>query len=362
MVDPKYVGMTLALVSSLAIGSSFVLTKMGLNSASKKYGSATKGLNYFKSKIWWLGMIFMAIGEFANFAAYSFAPAILVTPLGALSVIVGAILASLILGERINSVGKAGCALCLLGALQFRGGLCVYHVHGSALWIADAAGLLDDMFAERQFHRSCVQGPGHIDQADARGQEPAEVRVDVRVLASRRRLHHAAAQLLQPGAGQLRHERRDAHLLRALHNTDHRCQHDTVQRVQRHSRRVRVHPQRVLHAVYRRVPAQPLEIGRGCKRQRRHHGLRQLVRELDFNARYSGKNGARLSNSNSIDDSGYGYVYTNGSSGDEHNGSDSLFDLERNSSCDEIDRNNNFPLKHTGVSKNGYEQILFEAP
>ncbi|OMJ11871.1 putative magnesium transporter NIPA5 [Smittium culicis] len=337
---------------------------MGLNSASKKYGSATKGLNYFKSKIWWLGMIFMAIGEFANFAAYSFAPAILVTPLGALSVIVGweSRLRTVLAGRPADNGICDEAAVHGILHREFRGGLCVYHVHGSALWIADAADLLDDMFAERQFHRSCVQGPGHIDQADARGQEPAEVRVDVRVLASRRRLHHAAAQLLQPGAGQLRHERRDAHLLRALHNTDHRCQHDTVQRVQRHSRRVRVHPQRVLHAVYRRVPAQPLEIGRGCKRQRRHHGLRQLVRELDFNARYSGKNGARLSNSNSIDDSGYGYVYTNGSSGDEHNGSDSLFDLERNSSCDEIDRNNNFPLKHTGVSKNGYEQILFEAP
>ncbi|OLY82601.1 putative magnesium transporter NIPA4 [Smittium mucronatum] len=91
---------------------------MGLNSASKKYGHATKGLNYVKSRLWWLGMVFMAIGEFANFAAYSFAPAILVTPLGALSVIVGAVLASVFLGERIDSVGKSGCALCLLGALQ----------------------------------------------------------------------------------------------------------------------------------------------------------------------------------------------------------------------------------------------------
>lgn len=59
----------------------------------------------------------MGLGEFANFAAYSFAPAILVTPLGALSVIVGAILASVFLGERINTVGKAGCALCLMGSV-----------------------------------------------------------------------------------------------------------------------------------------------------------------------------------------------------------------------------------------------------
>ena len=31
----------------------------------------------------------MGIGEIANFAAYAFAPAILVTPLGALSVLIG---------------------------------------------------------------------------------------------------------------------------------------------------------------------------------------------------------------------------------------------------------------------------------
>lgn len=31
----------------------------------------------------------MVIGEVANFAAYTFAPAILVTPLGALSVLIG---------------------------------------------------------------------------------------------------------------------------------------------------------------------------------------------------------------------------------------------------------------------------------
>ena len=33
-------------------------------------------------------MLMMIVGEIANFAAYAFAPAILVTPLGALSIIV----------------------------------------------------------------------------------------------------------------------------------------------------------------------------------------------------------------------------------------------------------------------------------
>jgi len=62
-------------------------------------------------------MLTMTLGEISNFAAYSFAPAILVTPLGALSVLISAILASWLLNERLGTVGKASCALCLLGAI-----------------------------------------------------------------------------------------------------------------------------------------------------------------------------------------------------------------------------------------------------
>ena len=58
----------------------------------------------------------MTVGEFANFAAYAFAPATLVTPLGALSVLVSAILASKVLKEKLNLLGKVGCLLCVLGS------------------------------------------------------------------------------------------------------------------------------------------------------------------------------------------------------------------------------------------------------
>lgn len=71
----------------------------------------------------------------ANFAAYTFAPPILVTPLGALSVLIGqvprnrscrlvsltpltsAILASFLLHEELGHLGRVGCTLCLLGSL-----------------------------------------------------------------------------------------------------------------------------------------------------------------------------------------------------------------------------------------------------
>lgn len=77
--------------------------------ASERHGFEGEGFSYLKSPIWWGGVVtrkrtpsclaaqlktnyrvaIVAIGEIANFAAYAFAPAILVTPLGALSVLIG---------------------------------------------------------------------------------------------------------------------------------------------------------------------------------------------------------------------------------------------------------------------------------
>lgn len=100
-------------------------------------------------------MLTMVVGEIANFAAYAFAPAILVTPLGALSIIVrwiltasssilctlshwrfcvallpiilcvkasvcgwcSAVLAHMMLNERLNIFGIVGCMLCIVGSV-----------------------------------------------------------------------------------------------------------------------------------------------------------------------------------------------------------------------------------------------------
>lgn len=53
-----------------------------------------------------IDFIKVAVGEAANFAAYAFAPASLVTPLGALSVLISAVLASKYLNEKLNLLGK----------------------------------------------------------------------------------------------------------------------------------------------------------------------------------------------------------------------------------------------------------------
>ncbi|GFY81629.1 magnesium transporter NIPA [Actinidia rufa] len=63
-----------------------------------------------------LAVVVMIIGEVANFAAYAYAPAILVTPLGALSIIFSAVLAHFILEEKLHIFGVVGCILCLVGS------------------------------------------------------------------------------------------------------------------------------------------------------------------------------------------------------------------------------------------------------
>lgn len=55
--------------------------------------------------------------EICNFAAYLFADAILVTPLGALSVVICAILSGIFLKERLSFVGKIGCFQCIVGSV-----------------------------------------------------------------------------------------------------------------------------------------------------------------------------------------------------------------------------------------------------
>ncbi|KAG0238989.1 magnesium transporter NIPA-domain-containing protein [Mortierella sp. GBAus27b] len=110
----KYVGMALAVSSGVFIGTSFVLKKKGLLRTSDVAG---EGHAYLRSSLWWTGMVMMIIGEVCNFVAYSFAPALIVTPLGALSVVVCAVLSSMVLKEKLNLSGKIGCALCIVGAV-----------------------------------------------------------------------------------------------------------------------------------------------------------------------------------------------------------------------------------------------------
>ncbi|KAG7162203.1 Magnesium transporter NIPA2-like 1 [Homarus americanus] len=113
-----YIGLGLSMSSSVFIGSSFILKKKSLLALGKSGGTraGAGGYGYLRHWLWWAGLLSMGFGEALNFIAYAFAPATLVTPLGALSVIVTALLSQYFLGEILNVLGKVGCSLCLLGA------------------------------------------------------------------------------------------------------------------------------------------------------------------------------------------------------------------------------------------------------
>lgn len=117
VLEDKYIGLALAVCSTLGIGASFVITKKGLNAAAERHGFEGDGFAYLRNPIWWGGIVTMVVGEVCNFSAYAFAPAILVTPLGALSVLIGAVLGSYFLGERLGILGRVGCAICLIGSV-----------------------------------------------------------------------------------------------------------------------------------------------------------------------------------------------------------------------------------------------------
>ncbi|KAK9941645.1 hypothetical protein M0R45_007346 [Rubus argutus] len=111
-------GLILAMASSAFIGSSFILKKKGLKRAGAAGTRAgVGGYTYLLEPLWWAGMITMIVGEVANFVAYVYAPAVLVTPLGALSIIVSAVLAHFLLKERLQKMGIVGCVTCIVGSV-----------------------------------------------------------------------------------------------------------------------------------------------------------------------------------------------------------------------------------------------------
>ncbi|XP_067889360.1 magnesium transporter NIPA1 [Heterodontus francisci] len=104
-------GLSIALLSSLVNGSTFVLQRKGILQAE------SRGSSYLTELAWWTGTVGMGLGQIGNFLAYNTAPAALVTPLGALGVPFGSLLASYMLQEKLNLLGKLGCLLSCAGSI-----------------------------------------------------------------------------------------------------------------------------------------------------------------------------------------------------------------------------------------------------
>uniref|UniRef100_A0A671PCS3 NIPA like domain containing 2 n=1 Tax=Sinocyclocheilus anshuiensis TaxID=1608454 RepID=A0A671PCS3_9TELE len=70
---------------------------------------------YYTSRLWWCGILLMGLGELGNFAAYGFAPASLIAPLGSVSVIASAVISVVFLKETLRASDILGGALALTG-------------------------------------------------------------------------------------------------------------------------------------------------------------------------------------------------------------------------------------------------------
>ncbi|XP_053169678.1 NIPA-like protein 2 isoform X2 [Hemicordylus capensis] len=71
--------------------------------------------SYYKSKLWWCGIVLMGIGETGNFAAYGFASVMLIAPLGSVAVIGSAVASVLFLKGSIRPEGILGGTVTVTG-------------------------------------------------------------------------------------------------------------------------------------------------------------------------------------------------------------------------------------------------------
>uniref|UniRef100_A0A671FGM0 NIPA like domain containing 2 n=1 Tax=Rhinolophus ferrumequinum TaxID=59479 RepID=A0A671FGM0_RHIFE len=91
-------GVLLAILGNLVISISLNIQKYShLQLAHREHPKP-----FFKSVLWWGGVVLMAMGETGNFAAYGFAPVTLIAPLGCMSVTGSAIISVMFLKENLR--------------------------------------------------------------------------------------------------------------------------------------------------------------------------------------------------------------------------------------------------------------------
>jgi len=94
-----------------------LVTTLGLNVQRYAHTKNSPGVTITESRLWWLGVTLMILGEVGNFMAYGFAPATLVAPMGAVSVIANAAVASLLLAEEFRRRDLSGSLLIICGGV-----------------------------------------------------------------------------------------------------------------------------------------------------------------------------------------------------------------------------------------------------
>ena len=108
------VGVGLAVGGNTLIACSLTLQKFCVNR------EVATGVKTGSMPLFWLALAGMIGGEVGNFAAFGFCSQTVVSPLGAVSVIVNTVLAAVFLGEKIYGQTIIGIALTLVGSVGVR--------------------------------------------------------------------------------------------------------------------------------------------------------------------------------------------------------------------------------------------------
>jgi len=103
------IGVALSVLGNLSI-------TVGLNLQKHVHNKNQDEKSYTKIKLWWVGMILMAMGECGNFLAYGYASATVVAPLGSVSVVANAFGSHIWLKEPITQLEILGLVLAVTGS------------------------------------------------------------------------------------------------------------------------------------------------------------------------------------------------------------------------------------------------------
>ena len=116
-----YIGAAISITGNLFISIALNIQKSVHNRVKRASEATASGgappQSFTKDRKWMAGVVLMAFGELGNFGAYFFAPAVLVAPLGTVTVIANAIIAPCVLKERFRYRDMIGVLLATVGAI-----------------------------------------------------------------------------------------------------------------------------------------------------------------------------------------------------------------------------------------------------
>lgn len=113
-VDRSYKAYLVGIIIAIC-GNFLISISLNIQKYTHVRQSQTGSKPYYTCVLWWCGIVLMGVGELGNFAAYGFAPASLIAPLGCVSVIASAVISVVFLKETLRASDVLGGALAVTG-------------------------------------------------------------------------------------------------------------------------------------------------------------------------------------------------------------------------------------------------------